>query len=486
MDIISAIHDKQLFGKFFRDLSSWAAWIAFLKAVFALPMDREERDIFNRCAGGREPPEKEVSESYVIAGRRAGKSFITAVVACYLAVFRDYRTHLAGGERGVCMVVSRDRTQARIILNYIRAILNESKMFKGMVQKELAETIELTNGIDISIHTCNYKAVRGFTVVAAIFEEMAFWRVEGVNPDVELVKAIRPAMTTIPNAKILGISSPYSRTGLLYEMHRDYYGQSDPDILIWQAPTDVMNPSIDKKVVAKAYQRDPTASASEYGAEFRRDLENFLRAEAIDRCTISDRMELPPVFGQSYFAFADPSGGASDAFTMAIGHIEQRGNLKVKVLDVLRSTAPPFDPAAVVRSYAETLKRYNLYAVTGDRYAGQWVVKAFQEHGITYRHADKTKAQIYLDFEPMVNCQEVELLDNKTLIKELRQLERRTGSQRADVVDHPPRLHDDVANACAGCMVGLVAKRVRVGIWGTPGSSGDDRYDRRPRIEIAR
>jgi len=45
-----------------------------------------------------------------------------------------------------------------------------------------------------------------------------------------------------------------------------------------------------------------------------------------------------------------------------------------------------------------------------------------------------------------------ELLDNKPQAVEFRQLLRRTGKGK-DTVDHPPNLHDDLANSCAASCV---------------------------------
>ena len=43
-------------------------------------------------------------------------------------------------------------------------------------------------------------------------------------------------------------------------------------------------------------------------------------------------------------------------------------------------------------------------------------------------------------------------MDHRQQANELRQLERRTGKQK-DSVDHPPGLHDDIANALCGSLV---------------------------------
>jgi hypothetical protein len=41
-----------------------------------------------------------VAEAYLFCGRRAGKPFILALVAVYLAIFQDWSEYLAPGERG--------------------------------------------------------------------------------------------------------------------------------------------------------------------------------------------------------------------------------------------------------------------------------------------------------------------------------------------------------------------------------------------------
>jgi hypothetical protein len=88
-----------------------------------------------------------------------------------------------------------DRRQARIIMGYIRALLLEVRMLAEMVRKESAEKIELDNGITIEVATCSFRTIRGRTIVAALADEIAFWVQEGaVNPDVEVLAAIRPAL----------------------------------------------------------------------------------------------------------------------------------------------------------------------------------------------------------------------------------------------------------------------------------------------------
>jgi hypothetical protein len=46
-----------------------------------------------------------------------------ALVAVFLACFRDWQPYLAPGERATIMVIATDRRQARVIFRYIRALL---------------------------------------------------------------------------------------------------------------------------------------------------------------------------------------------------------------------------------------------------------------------------------------------------------------------------------------------------------------------------
>jgi hypothetical protein len=46
-----------------------------------------------------------------------------ALVAVFLACFRDWQRYLAPGERATIMVIATDRRQARVIFRYIRALL---------------------------------------------------------------------------------------------------------------------------------------------------------------------------------------------------------------------------------------------------------------------------------------------------------------------------------------------------------------------------
>jgi hypothetical protein len=50
---------------------SWFAWRVFLRALFALPLDAAELEVFRRFTGRAAPP-PEVREAWCVVGRRGG------------------------------------------------------------------------------------------------------------------------------------------------------------------------------------------------------------------------------------------------------------------------------------------------------------------------------------------------------------------------------------------------------------------------------
>lgn len=242
MNIIEAASDPHIFRQVFRNRESWAAWFAFLATLFALSLSADELVTFQQCTGLATPPKKPLHEAWVIVGRRGGKSFVLALIAVFLAGFHDWAPNLAPGERGTIMVIAADRRQARTILRYIKGLLAMVPMLSQLIEAERAESIDLFNRLTIEVHTASFRSVRGYTVVAALCDEMAFWATdESAAADSEVITALKPAMATIPGAMLLCASTPYARKGVLWENYHRYYGQEGPR-LIWQAPTRTHEP----------------------------------------------------------------------------------------------------------------------------------------------------------------------------------------------------------------------------------------------------
>jgi hypothetical protein len=452
----------EVWRRWFRNPADWRPWRAFLAALFGLPMDDEARALFACCTGRAEPRAGGYNEVWLVIGRRGGKSFILALVAVFLACFRSWGRYLVPGERAVVAITAADRRQARSIFGYARALIAEVPSLAQLLEGEAEDELALRTGLSIEIMTASYRTIRGATVVAALCDELGFWRNEVTsNPDTEILRALRPAMVSVPGSMLLCASSPYAKRGELWNAFRRWYGQAEAAPLVWRAPTRVMHPGIPQAEVDEAYALDPEAAAAEFGAEFRSDISGFLDRELIEAAVDRGVVVRAPQPDAAYQAFTDPSGGRGDSFTCAIAHDEG----DAAILDCLFERRAPFDPSTVVRDIADLLRSYRVSEVEGDKYAAQWTVEAFAKEGIAYRSSERDRSAIYLDALPLFTSGRVRLVDNARLIHQFAGLERRTSRVGRDLVDHMPGGADDLCNSAAGALV-LVA-----GSGGAPASN---------------
>ena len=448
---------------------SRSAWRTFWKVADGLSLDPAELAVFQRHTGRTKPPTEPVREVVAICGRRSGKSEQAVTRATWRAIGRDWAAVLTRGERGVIPIIAADRDQARNTLAYLKGLARDplvepfvakDKMRGREEPRILRDRVEFRTGVDIVVRTCSYRTTRGYTLIDAIAEEISFWATEGSGDvDVEVLNAVRPGMITTRRhgARLTAISTPYARRGEIWKAYERAWARDDSTTLVWVADTLSMNPTVDPAEIEQAYEDDPAVAASEYGTDglvsFRSDVESFVGREAIDRCTIPGRLELPRLGHHHYVAFVDPSGGSQDSFTLAIAHREGSN----AVLDVVREIKPPFSPDAAVGELADMLKAYGISTVTGDRYAGEWPRERFRFRGIEYRPSERSKSDLYRELLPLMNSGRVELLAHPKLRAQLLGLERRTGRGTGrDSIDHGPGKHDDICNSVAGALVGVV------------------------------
>ena len=153
-------------------------------------------------------------------------------------------------------------------------------MLRSLVTAKLKESVELGR-IRIEIHTCSFKATRGYTLIGVVADEAAFWNDDdSANPDMEVLSALRPGLATT-NGLLLGISSPYGKHGALFQAYAANYGKPT-NVLVWKATSKQMNPTLSAAIVAMAYARDSASARAEFGGEFRDDIAAFVPREVVE------------------------------------------------------------------------------------------------------------------------------------------------------------------------------------------------------------
>ncbi len=243
MNVLQALNDPHIFAPHFRG-ASWTPWKAALAALFALPMDDEALATYRACTGRSTAPAAPFTEATFCVGRRGGKSRILALIAVFLSTFRDYRPHLAPGECATIVIMAANRAQARSIFRFVIGLLKAVPLIHPMIIEDNTEQITLSNRVIIEIATASFRTTRGYSFAAVLCDEVAFWRSDesSANPDIEIMRALRPGMASIPGSILMLASSPYAKRGELYNAFRRHFGKDDARVLVWKADTATMNP----------------------------------------------------------------------------------------------------------------------------------------------------------------------------------------------------------------------------------------------------
>ena len=405
------------------DQSLSIAQQSFLKANYGLALNSEEREIYQRATGRSECVLAEQNESTLVAGRRSGKtSKIAAPIALYEA-FRDH--HLARGDRGYVMLIAPAKYQAKIAMRFIRAYLKSSPLLKRYVVREKSDELELSNGVVIACYPCSHIAVRGVSIVCAICDELAFWRHEetAANPEEEVLAALRPAMATFPTAKLIKISTPYRKEGILW---REFQQRDELDHLVWQMPSSEMNPTLRPSFFEKERKRDEEKFRREFLGEFTDQVNAWVVLDVLEPCIVSGRTELPRVENADYVVAVDPAFKHND-FALAVLHKTADGPVVVDHMARWAGTKKaPLGFEWVCENIARIVNQYGIREVLGDQYCAPIIKQYFEKLGIHYREytfGEHTRADLFGNLRHLLVQHRIELLDVPELLRQLRSLE---------------------------------------------------------------
>lgn len=439
--IIDAIRDERLLGDTISPQQE-----AILRAIYGMPPQPEEfrtrrlisrrgddRVIFDwvketgaeflsRCMGGKEYVPRYVRNSGIYLGARAGKSDkIAANITIYEASIREHRLSL--GEKALVPCIAVDKKQAAVVLNYIRGKMKASPSLSQLIVAERAEELELSCSVVIGVYPCSFRQLRGYSIPAAALDEVAVWRdeVTRANPAREVIRAIRRGMATFPDAKMAKISTPYSKSGVVW----DECLEPPEDSLILRAPSWEINPTLEDEALAAEYVSDPELFWREFGAEFWDSIAPLVPAEKVLAAVTTGVKERRPEPQLKYTAVMDVAF-KHDEFTFAIFH---RSGERV-IQDVLRvwtgSVKEPVKMRVVLMEIASTCRAYLISVVTGDQFCSEPIRQGLSELGIEFRQFNFTtnsKQQMYGALRAMLMGGTIDLIDDRESVDQIKSLE---------------------------------------------------------------
>ena len=385
-----------------------------LKSMYGLAFNFEERAIYSACTGrGDSYPANAFPETTVIAGARSGKdSRIAVPTVLYEVACGGHEKHLARGEQGVICCIAQDTYGAGILGGYLRGHFGENPLLKELlIDEPLEREIRLKNRMKIVLFPSTQTATRGWSIPLAVMDELGFWRLEGSsNSDIEIQQSIRRGQIAFPGKKLLKISTPFIKGGVLFDDFKNFYGQPQQDVLVWRASSSLMNPSLDNGNLEREQRLDPQRFEREYMAEFIDDISAWIPGAWVESAVtkgIEKRAPRTAVAVRLDRRSIGPAHRRVHALRLSPGE----KHLRPGFLRAWHATGRAADLDSVVKSICEVSAAYGCKTVIGDQASESWSVRVRRaRHGFSGQQ--KNTSECYLASEVFFATGRVELLDD--------------------------------------------------------------------------
>src|SRR5262249_26212337 len=155
------------------------------------------------------PPPGGYPEVCCIVGRQSGKTRIASTIAAYEAVLAEREPDRS--ELYAVLTAQDQRAALRALFGYARAPFETVPVLKRSVSEVRADSLRLKSGVTLATYPCRPAAVRGLRARVAVVDELAFFTATDGRPqDIEMLRALRPALATT-GGKLVVLSSPYAQ-----------------------------------------------------------------------------------------------------------------------------------------------------------------------------------------------------------------------------------------------------------------------------------
>jgi len=216
---------------------------------------REDPETFSRVLTGQElwPWQAEVARSparyrCLLAGRRAGKSRLLALLATWTA-FRKPNA-------SVVLISAGEAASLRVLADV--GSLCQSPLLAGSVADELKATVRLTNGSTITSFPASMRQIRGVSADLLVVDEAAF-----VPRDIWTSALPTIADRVRSGGKVILASTPWPVSDSWFREFHDRGRNGDPNVASWHLPSSV-NPNIGDEELA---DMQAAMNAEEYARE---------------------------------------------------------------------------------------------------------------------------------------------------------------------------------------------------------------------------
>ena len=459
--------------------------------------------------------DKPRTELVLIIGRRGTKSTISSWIAAY-ETYKLLKRHHPQKHYGLlpdteihltCVATAED--QANLLFRQVLGHFNLSTYFHRYMNKPTADKVLIRSRRDLEKYgeegkasitvrssPCSARGLRGASNLVVIMDEQAHF-VDGATNSNKSDKAVYDAVTPSvaqfgTDGKIINISSPLNKSGLLWDLYNQALEGSE-NLLMIQAPSWEINTTLSPTYLKGKYNHDPVTYECEFGGQFSDRVKSWLPEDYLRKIIVPElqqkRVGTPRV---PHFVGLD-IGFKGDGTAIAISHIEKvkdpdTNEIVEKIeVDYVESRAaglPPYEHMDILEFevIAEWIKEVcdKFYVVQGllDQHNGILVQQNLKNKGMNQfemvYHTRNFNSKLYQNFMMLAIDRKVRLFNEKPddhtdsdLIDELLKLQVTQYSKNIIAVEAPKLKghHDDRSDALMRS-IWLASEAMRTGITG--------------------
>jgi hypothetical protein len=359
-------------------------------------------------------------------GARVGGTMLSAYRLLFLALTVRL-TGLAPGERASAPIVAPDMRLARQALSYVAGLVEELRM---EVRSRGADGVTLVrpDGRDVTIEclpaTAGGRAVRGRSLVAALFTEAAFFKDENYSVnDQELYRAVMPRV--MPGGQLVIESTPFAELGLLYSLDNENFG-APMSAIVAHAATPLMRPEL-ASFVESERKRDPQNASREFDGEYMSAGSGlFFDPAAID-AAVDEGLELgAPAVGSCAAGMDLAFQSDSSALAVVATTRGEAGEANVRLV-ALKELQPekgkPLRTDEVIETFSDIAESYRCSNIGADAHYRQVAVEHLQRSGLYLTDlpgGQGGKASVYLLTRELLYAGRLKLPNHERLLNQMK------------------------------------------------------------------
>ena len=470
---------KTVFNKKLDDKEQYLVWTETTNGLEEIDLEKKpmtEVDLYRHMTG-RDYDANKVDEGDItnminlIIGRRGGKTTLSAMLAIYCAIIRNWKPYLKKTPFATVLVLSHTREFSDEIIELIRSLVEESPILSRLINKRKTNSKSTLNlitpwivnkelqrsRVQIKTSAASSKSTRGVAACAVLADEISFWNLDESlkETDEKIMKAVRPATKQFgDDALIIKLSSPGIKQGVLYGEYQKWQKKTLPaNYVVFKTPSWVFNTILPKKEFIIEWRLDPDGFDTEYRANFVDSISNFISPEFVDMSVLAGVPHQAPDTSKDvkYFAAID-AAFKKDKFTFSLVGVSENRVTQYVSKGWEGTRHEPVRAHEVAEYIKNILKNFPVDYVAADQFAFQPLKEIFDQYNITleeHTFSPVFKKKIYFNLKKLIHSQQLDLLDNPIQTKEIKELIVEVSGSGTIKIGHPAGGSDDFSDSLA-------------------------------------